>query len=96
MGAHLAFSRDSISSSHQPFQHNGRFMVGEDPTECWIVSDERHLAGGIFADRAAAMHFALAECEYDPQRVCIVPKGSLSLDTLFGHDLPARRERKFG
>ncbi len=36
--------------------------------------------------RAAALHFALSECDYDAGQIDAVPDGVLSLDTLFDRD----------
>jgi len=96
MSMSAASNRNSASPVHRPLRRSSRFLVGQDDGGSWIVSDDRHLTGGIFADRATAMHFAMAECDYDPQEVCAAPKGMLSLDTLFDHHRPAPRDRRFG
>lgn len=68
----------------RPPRRNSRFMVGRDALGRWIVTDIKGLAGGVFADRTAAIHFAMAECDYDPGEVCAAPEGVvLSLDSLF-------------
>lgn len=67
-----------------PLRRNSRFTVGRDAAGRWIVTDLKGLTGGVFADRAAAIHFAMAECDYDPGEVCAAPEGVvLSLDSLF-------------
>ncbi|CDX61316.1 hypothetical protein MPL1032_370024 [Mesorhizobium plurifarium] len=38
-----------------------RFVVGRDGEGRWIARDEEGHAGGVFADRAAAVHFAMVE-----------------------------------
>lgn len=38
-----------------------RFIVGRDGEGRWIARDEQGHAGGVFADRAAAVHFAMME-----------------------------------
>ena len=96
MSMSTASNCNSVAPAHRPLQRSSRFLVGQDDGGSWIVSDERHLTGGIFADRATAMHFAMAECDYDPREVCAAPKGLLSLDTLFDHHRSAPRGRKFG
>jgi hypothetical protein len=70
-----------------PPRRNSRFMVGHDAAGRWIVTDIRGLTGGVFADRAAAIHFAMAECDYDAGEVCAAPEGTvLSLDSIFVED----------
>lgn len=65
-------------------RRNSRFMVGRDASGHWIVNDIRGLIGGVFADRPAAIHFAMAECGYDPGEVCAAPEGTvLSFDSIF-------------
>jgi hypothetical protein len=67
--------------------HEGRFMVGRDDRGNWIVSDRMGLAGGVFTDRQAAIHFAMAECDYAPGEVCAAPAGVvLSFDAIFAGD----------
>jgi hypothetical protein len=64
--------------------HQGRFMVGRDALGNWIVSDSLGLTGGVFTDRQAAVHFAMAECAYAPGEVSAAPAGVvLSLDAVF-------------
>lgn len=52
-----------------------RFTVGRDENGCWIVQDRDGLVGGIFRDRAAAVHFAIFESDHQPGAVCCVPDG---------------------
>jgi hypothetical protein len=60
----------------QPAGFSGiRFTVGRDQTGCWIVQDRDGLVGGIFRDRASAVHFALFESDHQPGAVCCVPDG---------------------
>ncbi|MDC9824787.1 hypothetical protein PRN20_13710 [Devosia sp. ZB163] len=62
-----------------------RFTVGRDVRGNWVVTDAKGLAGGIFNDRSAAIHFALAESQ-SPADVCVAPAGQvLSLDAVFRH-----------
>jgi len=37
------------------------FIVGRDGEGHWIARDEEGHSGGVFADRAAAIHFAMVE-----------------------------------
>lgn len=79
-----------IVMSHYPFcpTHTGRFMVGRDRRGRWIVRDEKGLVGGLFADRASAVRFAMFESGYVPGAVSCVPDGMLS-DSL-GKPAPPR------
>jgi hypothetical protein len=66
-------------------RHVSRFMVGRDRTGHWVVADTLGLVGGVFADRASAVHFALEESDHNPGEVCAAPDGVvLSLDAVFG------------
>lgn len=77
-GLHLTVCRAA------PPPRSSRFMVGRDASGHWIVNDIKGLTGGVFADRPAAIHFALVESGYDPGEVCAAPEGSvLSLDSIF-------------
>jgi hypothetical protein len=50
-----------------------RFVVGRDEHGAWIVQDRQGLVGGLFANEAAAMHFAAEECNHNPTDVCRAP-----------------------
>jgi hypothetical protein len=50
-----------------------RFVVGRDEHGGWIVQDRQGLVGGLFANEAAAMHFAAEECNHNPADVCRAP-----------------------
>ncbi|MEB2847407.1 hypothetical protein [Endobacterium cereale] len=54
-----------------------RFTVGRDENGCWIVDDREGLVGGIFRDRASAVHFAMFESDHQPGAVCCVPDGMI-------------------
>jgi len=47
-----------------------RFVVGRDEHGGWIVQDRQGLVGGLFANEAAALHFAAEECNHNPADVC--------------------------
>jgi hypothetical protein len=66
--------------SHHPFcpAHTGGFLVGRDHRGRWIVREEKGLVGGLFADRASAVRFAMFESGYVPGAVSCVPDGVLS------------------
>ncbi|MDR3473634.1 MAG: hypothetical protein P4M09_18405 [Devosia sp.] len=75
-------------------RHDGRFTVGRDATGHWIVSDLLGRCGGVFTDRATALHYALAESGYNPGDVCAAADGEvLSLDTIFKAPASAARGR---
>ncbi len=86
MRATMARDRGFVASDDPSAQSSVRVAIGRDATGHWIVSNERHLACGVFADKAAALHFALSECDYDAGQIDAVPDGVLSLDTLFDRD----------
>lgn len=66
----------SKAISDQNAGANGiRFTVGRDENGCWVVSDRDGLVGGLFRDRAAAVHFAMFESDHAPGAVCCVPDG---------------------
>ena len=69
----------------EPPQRAGvRFMVGRDAGGRWIVSDREGRVGGLFTDRASAVHFAMFESDHLPGAVCCVPEEvTLSLDSAF-------------
>jgi hypothetical protein len=52
-----------------------RFTVGRDENGCWIVDDREGRVGGMFRDRASAVHFAMFESDHQPGAVCCVPDG---------------------
>lgn len=56
-----------------------RFMVGRNSAGAWVVCD-RDLVGGTFADRAAAIQFAMSKSNHQPGAVCCV-SDILSFDT---------------
>ncbi|MGF9564756.1 hypothetical protein [Neorhizobium sp. JUb45] len=55
-----------------------RFTVGRDKKGCWIVQDRDGLVGGIFRDRASAVHFAMFESDHQPGAVCCLPDGAIA------------------
>ena len=54
-----------------------RFVVGRDRRGGWMVQDRQGLVGGLFANEAAALHFAAEECNHNPADVCRAPEGSV-------------------
>jgi hypothetical protein len=52
-------------------------LVGKDRRGRWVVRNEAGTAGGLFVDRAAALHFAMLE-NGNPRAVIMVP-GTLDL-----------------
>ena len=57
-------------------------FIGQDRCGRWVVRDARSMCGGLFADRTAAIRFAMYECERRPQSVIMLPEG-LELDATF-------------
>lgn len=73
----------SLARDIHPALHSHRFMVGRDAAGRWLVSDEKAMVGGIFADRELAVRFALAESDHIPGAVfCAPAEIILSLDRL--------------
>ena len=72
------------SPKAEPLQRGVRFMIGRDSGGRWIVSDREGRVGGLFTDRASAVHFAMFESDHMPGAVCCVPdEMTLTLDTVF-------------
>lgn len=68
----------------QPPSYVHRFMVGRDAHGRWVVCDETGSVGGLFTDRAAAVHFAMFESDYVPGAVFCAPDDTiLSLAPVF-------------
>ena len=60
-------------------------FIGQDRCGRWVVRDGRGMCGGLFADRTAAIRFAMYECQSRPQSVIMLPVG-LELDSLLEID----------
>jgi hypothetical protein len=68
-------------------------FIGQDRAGAWVVKDGRSLCGGLFANRAEAIRFAMYECQRRPQSVIMLPDGlelDGPLDKAQGDD-PAKR-----
>ncbi|WP_117190989.1 hypothetical protein [Rhizobium terrae] len=77
-------TRTKDAPKSEPQQRGVRFTVGRDANGRWIVSDRDGLVGGLFTDRAAAVHFAMFESDHTPGAVCCVPETeTLSLGPAF-------------
>jgi len=63
-------------------------FIGQDRCGRWVVKDARSMCGGLFADRTAAIRFAMYECQRRPQSVIFLPNG-LELDAAFAIPMPA-------
>ena len=77
-----------------------RLILGRDANGNWVICDETGLVGGLFANRASAVHFALFDSEFAPAAVVCVPEnaiinlqGSGDSDTPPGPDLTKRWRR---
>ncbi|MBT9368286.1 MULTISPECIES: hypothetical protein [Rhizobium] len=51
-----------------------RLWIGRDKRGRWLVCDGRGTVGGIFADRASAVHAAMYESDGAPCSVCCLPE----------------------
>jgi hypothetical protein len=67
-----------------------RLFIGQDRCGRWVVRDTLCTSGGLFADRTAAIRFAMYECQRRPQSVIMLPDG-LELDAAF--PLPIKADR---
>ncbi len=80
----------TLAGDIHPALHAHRFMVGRDPQGRWVVSDELGMVGGIFADKEAAVRFALAESDHMPGAVFCAPcEVTLNLDPFTGYGTSA-------
>jgi hypothetical protein len=68
-----------MSKAEPPSSQSSLFRVGKDSHGHWVVQDQQGLRGGLFADRAEAIKFAMFENGNRPQAVIMVP-GVLELD----------------
>jgi hypothetical protein len=66
--------RRSLSTLAAP---QPRFTIGRDRRGTWVVQDRRGLVGGLFANEAAALHFAAEESNHNPADICRAPDGSV-------------------
>jgi hypothetical protein len=55
--------------------------IGQERSGSWVVKDARSATARRFAERAAAIRFAMYECQRRPQSVIMLP-GGLELDDL--------------
>ena len=62
-----------------PYPSKPQFLIGKDSHDHWVVQDERGLCGGLFVNRAEALHYAMFENGNRPQAVIMVP-GVLELN----------------
>ena len=63
-------------------------FIGQDRCGHWVVKTRGARAGGFFADRTAAIRFAMYECQRRPQSVIMLPDG-LELDAAFPFPITA-------
>ena len=76
----------------EPPSRSHLFFIGKDSRGHWVVQDQRHLYGGLFADRAEALRYALFENGNRPQAVVMVP-GVFELDMSGKLPFPSAPER---
>jgi hypothetical protein len=50
-------------------------FIGQNRCGGWIVKDGRNACGRLFAERTAAIRFAMYECQRRPQSVIMLPGG---------------------
>ncbi|MFI0847073.1 hypothetical protein [Mesorhizobium sp. IMUNJ 23232] len=82
----------SAVQKSEPPSRNSRFLVGRDAQGCWVVRDRKGLVGGLFTDRAAAVHFAMVESDRVPGAVSCAPDDAIvSLGPVFDHPSRLRR-----
>lgn len=78
-----------LAKTGRPLAATGiRFTVGRDASGRWIVNDIEGKVGGLFTDRASAVHFAMFESDHVPGAVWCVPD---HLTLTFGGDHAGRR-----
>jgi hypothetical protein len=46
-----------------------QFIIGQDPEGHWIVAEACGRCGGVFANRNAAVKYAVSEWGFDPQMI---------------------------
>lgn len=74
-----------------------RFTVGRDVSGRWIVNDTEGKIGGLFTDRASAVHFAMFESDHMPGAVWCLPEHvTLSLSEAFDGARVTARTRVAG
>lgn len=66
--------RNSLISEPPSTSH--RFLVGRDDEGRWIARDECGSTGGVFADKASAIHFAETESDHRAGCVSLAPDGT--------------------
>jgi hypothetical protein len=57
----------------RPANDMHRFVVGRDGEGHWIARDEQGLTGGVFADKTAAIRFAVMESNHQAGAVRFAP-----------------------
>jgi hypothetical protein len=70
-----------------------RLFIGQDRCGRWVVRDTLSMSEGLFADRTAAIRFAMYECQRRPQSVIMLPDG-LELDAAFPLPITAGRGQR--
>ena len=63
-------------------------LLGQDRCGRWVVKGAWSMCGRLFAERTAAIRFAMYECQRRPQSVIMLPDG-LELDAAFTLAIPA-------
>ena len=68
----------TMSIEPKRISNSSCLLVGRDRRGRWVVRNQVGTTGGLFIDRAAALHFAMLENGNRPQAVIMVP-GTLEL-----------------
>jgi hypothetical protein len=69
----LDYSHESQDNESESKQEPPSLIVGRDHDNHWIVVETHGLCGGIFANEAAAMHYAREESRGRPGAVRLAP-----------------------
>ena len=69
-------------------------FIGQDRCGRWVVKDARNACGRLFAERTAAIRFAMYERQRRPQSVIMLPGGLEQDSPLEIHDCGAPAARR--
>lgn len=69
-------------------------FIGQNRSGRWVVKDARSACGKVFAERTAAIRFAMYECQRRPQSVIMLPGGLEQDSPLEIHDYGAPAARR--
>ncbi len=69
-------------------------FIGQDRSGRWVVEDAQSACSKVFAERTAAIRFAMYECQRRPQSVIMLPGGLEQDSPLEIHDCGAPAARR--